>query len=166
LGTEHLKVEDGRVVTLAYTLKVDGKVVDTSEGPDGEPIQFIQGSGQIIPGLEKALYGLSVGDHKEVEVPPEEGYGERDPEAHTEMDRSEFPKNVPLKPGVELQLTDEGGQVFEARIESVEGETVHLDFNHPLAGKTLNFAVQVVALRDASPSELEHGHVHGAEHEH
>lgn len=153
-----LIVEDGMVVTLDYTLTVDGEVVDTSK--DSEPIQFIQGSGQIIPGLEKALYGMAVGDSKEVVIVAADAYGEVDPNAFADIPRREFPPEIPLKPGVELQLRNMMGEELVAQIVSVDEEHVRLNFNHPLAGKDLNFTVQIAGLRFATPVELEHGHVH------
>jgi FKBP-type peptidyl-prolyl cis-trans isomerase SlyD len=152
------KIQDNVVVTLNYTVKVEGQVVDTTE--NDEPIQFIQGQGQIIPGLEKALYGLSTGDRKEFTVSPADGYGEDDPDAVAKVPRNEFPPEIPIEPGVELVLTDEQGDELEAQIVAVEDEIVRLNFNHPLAGKVLDFSVEVIDLREASPEELEHRHVH------
>ena len=151
-------IEDGQVVTLDYTLKVDGEVVDTSEG--NQPIQFIQGQQHIIPGLEDELYGLGVGDHREIIIAPEKGYGEHDPENYVDIPRDQFPENIPLENGVELEVREENRQLLQARIENVTDETVRLDFNHPLAGKELHFSVEVVDLRAATDEELSHGHVH------
>jgi FKBP-type peptidyl-prolyl cis-trans isomerase SlyD len=151
-------VDKDVVVTLDYTLKVAGEIVDTSEG--GDPIVFLQGHGQIIPGLESALYGMSIGDSKKVEVSPEEGYGEIDEKAFTLIPRDEFPSDIPLEPGVGLRLRDDDGEVMDAQIASVDAENVRLDFNHPLAGKDLQFSVTVLDLREATQEELEHGHVH------
>jgi FKBP-type peptidyl-prolyl cis-trans isomerase SlyD len=152
-------VEKDVVVTLDYTLKVAGEVVDTSEG--GDPIVFLQGHGQIIPGLESALYGMGVGDSKNVHVQPEQGYGEIDDKAFTVIPRNEFPSDIPLEPGVGLRLRDDEGEVMDAQIASVDKDNIRLDFNHPLAGKELHFSVTVLDLRDATREELEHGHVHG-----
>jgi FKBP-type peptidyl-prolyl cis-trans isomerase SlyD len=157
------KVENDVVVSLDYTLKVDGEIVDSSS--DTEPIQFIQGQGNVIPGLERQIYGMEVGDSRDVVVSAAEGYGDEDPDAYAEVPREEFPPNIPLEPGVELVLKNEDGEELQARIESVEGDTVLLNFNHPLAGKELHFSVEVVELRRATPDELDHGHVHG-EHGH
>jgi FKBP-type peptidyl-prolyl cis-trans isomerase SlyD len=157
------QVGEDTVVTLEYTLSVNGQVVDTSEG--GRPIQFIQGQQQIIKGLEDELYGMSVGESKEVVVEPEEGYGEVDPENYAEIPRDQFPGEIPLEPGVELELKDEDGEIIDARIVSIDGDVVHLDFNHPLAGERLHFQVKVLGLRQATPEELDHGHVHEG-HEH
>ncbi len=152
---------DNVVVSLEFTLTVDGEVVDTSDGD--EPIQFIQGQGQIIPGLEKALYGMALGENKEVVIPPQDGYGEEDPGAYTDIPRDEFPSEIPLEPGVELELKNTDGDILEASIVSVDDESVHLNFNHPLAGRILNFSVKVVELRYATQEELDHGHVHDDE---
>ena len=152
-------VADDVVVSLEYTLTVDGEIVDSTEGI--EPISFLQGYENIIPGLERELYGLKVGDEKKVFVPAKDAYGEIDPEAVVDVPRKEIPKDIPLKPGVELQVTNEDGELLDAVIVSVSKEQVKLDFNHPLAGKDLSFAIKVVDLREAEPEELEHGHVHG-----
>jgi FKBP-type peptidyl-prolyl cis-trans isomerase SlyD len=157
------KVTDGQVVSMEYTLRVDGNVVDSSEGQ--EPLEYLHGMGNIIPGLEREMDGMSVGDSKNVIVAPSDGYGEMDEEAFLEAPRSEFPKDMPIKPGVELELTGPEGQPMYARIERVEGENIVLNMNHPLAGKELHFDVKVVKLRDATDEEMEHGHAHGG-HEH
>jgi FKBP-type peptidyl-prolyl cis-trans isomerase SlyD len=155
------EIGEDTVVTLEYTLKVNGEVVDTSEG--AQPIQFIQGQQQIIKGLEDELYGMSVGESKEVIVEPESGYGEIDPENFAEIPRDQFPPEIPLEPGVELELKDEDGEIIDARIVTVMDDIVRLDFNHPLAGEQLHFQVKVVDLREATPEELDHGHVHDGE---
>jgi FKBP-type peptidyl-prolyl cis-trans isomerase SlyD len=157
------EVGENTVVTLDYTLTVDGEVVDTSRG--SMPIQFIQGQQQIIPGLERELYGLSVGDTKEVTISPEHGYGVVDPENFAEVPKDQFPDEIPLQPGIELELTDDKGERMGARIDNVHEDLVRLDFNHPLAGKNLHFEVEVVDLRNATQEEIEHGHVHSDGHE-
>jgi FKBP-type peptidyl-prolyl cis-trans isomerase SlyD len=158
------EVKDETIVTLEYTLTIDGEVVDTSKG--AQPIQFIQGQQQIIPGLEKELYGMAVGETKEVVVPPQEGYGDIDPENFAEVPRDQFPPQIPIQPGIQLELTDEQGERVGATIDSIEGDNVRLDFNHPLAGKELHFEVEVVDLRAATEEEIEHGHVHEDGHNH
>lgn len=153
------RVDQDVVVSLDYTLNVDGEIVDFSDKE--EPLQYIQGRGQIIPGLEREMAGMTVGQSKEVRVAPKEGYGMRDPEAVIEISRAEFPPEFEVIPGAEVQVRNIDGEILEARIDSVEGDKVRLDFNHPLAGKELLFTVTVVDLRMASPEELMHGHVHG-----
>ena len=162
--SEGLKIADGQVVSMEYTLQVDGEVVDSSKG--NGPLEFIQGTGNIIPGLERELYGLVTGDNRQVSVAPADGYGEMDSEAFIDVPRGEFPDNIPLEKGVEIQVRDQSGHPMYARIDSITDESIRLDFNHPLAGKTLNFDVTIVGVRDANAEELSHGHVHGTGHEH
>ena len=158
------QIADDVVVSLDYTLTVENEVIDTSQG--SEPIQFLQGYGNIIPGLERELYGMATGERKEVVVGAADGYGELDPDAYTDVPRSEFPPEIPMQVGIELQIKDKSGDILDARIDAVTADTVRLDFNHPLAGKQLIFAVQVVALRKPTAEELEHGHVHMPGHAH
>ena len=153
-----LSVQDGQVVSMDYTLRVDDEVIDSSEGMD--PLQFIQGAGNIIPGLEQELYGMVVGESKNVIVQPEDGYGTLDQDAFVNVPRDEFPENIPMEIGVEIQVTDEDGNPMNARIDSVNDDNVVLDFNHPLAGKELHFDMKIVGLRDATEEENDHGHVH------
>lgn len=155
---EETKVDDGQVVSMHYTLQVDGKVVDSSEG--GEPLEFIQGMGHIIPGLEHQLYDMKVGEGKQVVVTPKDGYGEINTEAYMDVPRGAFPPNVPLEMGTELELKDQAGNPVYARIEQVSEENVRLDMNHPLAGKELHFDVKITSLRPATDEEVSHGHVH------
>ena len=158
-----LSVKKDLVVSLDYKLHVDGELIDSSE--QDYPIQFLQGHGEIIPGLEGELYGMKVGEQKHVVVPPAKAYGEFDADAVAEIPRSEFPKDFPLEPEVEVQLRDEDGEVVDAYIESVDDKMVYLNLNHPLAGKELHFSVTVVELREPTPEELEHGHVHTHDHD-
>ena len=151
-------VKDNLVVTLDYKLIVDDEIMENTE--EGEPILFIQGIGQIIPGLENAVYGMKVGDQKTVVIPPEEAYGEYDPESTQEAKKDEFSEEVPLDVGTFLDLEDDEGDILSAQIVAEEEDTVTLDFNHPLAGKTLTFEITLTDLRPASEEELEHGHVH------
>jgi FKBP-type peptidyl-prolyl cis-trans isomerase SlyD len=162
--SEMLKVVDGQVIVMEYTLKVDGEIIDTSEGIG--PIEFVQGAGNIIPGLERKLYGMTIGESKDVVVTAEDGYGDVNSEAYIEVPRYQFPANIPMEIGTQLELHDQAGNPMHARIDWVGDETVRLDFNHPLAGKELSFAVKIAGLRDATDEEREHGHVHGEGHEH
>lgn len=152
------EVADDVVVSIDYTLTVDGEVVDSTEGD--EPLQFLQGHQNIIPGLERELAGMKVGDSKQVVVPAGEAYGEVDPDNVVDVPRSEFPAEIPLEPGTELEVKNADGEVLSATIAEVSGDTVKLDFNHPLAGKQLTFDVSVVELRSATDEEMAHGHVH------
>jgi FKBP-type peptidyl-prolyl cis-trans isomerase SlyD len=156
-----MNIRDDLVVSLDYTLNVDGAVIDTSE--NSQPIQFIQGQGHVIPGLERQLYGMTIGESKLLVVPPAEGYGEVDDNAYASVPRDQFPSDIPLEIGVALQLRDQRGEVLNATIAEINQETVRLNFNHPLAGKQLNFTVKVVDLREATQEEMDHGHVHDPE---
>ena len=157
-------VQDGLVVSMDYKLTVDGEVLDSSE--DAGPLQFLAGYGNIVPGLEREMAGMKIGESKDVVVAPADGYGEFDEEAFMEVPRNEFPTDLQLEEGIELNVTDEDGQNQYARVENITDESVRLDFNHPLAGAELHFTVKVVALRDPTKEELDHGHVHEEGHHH
>jgi FKBP-type peptidyl-prolyl cis-trans isomerase SlyD len=158
-------VSDDMVVSLDYTLRLeDGQVVDTSAGR--EPLEFLQGRSQIVAGLEQALYGMYVGDEKDVVVPPEDGYGLRNPDAFQEIPMNLFPSDITLEPGMGLELMDNSGELMLAFVAEVRPNSVLLDFNHPLAGTTLHFNVKVASLRRATTDELAHGHVHSAGDDH
>jgi len=151
-------VKDNLVITLDYKLIVEDEMMESTE--DGEPIKFIQGIGQIIPGLENALYGLKIGDQKTVVIQSEDGYGEYDPESLQEAKKEEFSEEIPLDVGTFLDLEDDEGDILSAQIVAAEEDTVILDFNHPLAGKTLTFEITLTDLRPATKEELDHEHVH------
>lgn len=152
------KVEKDLVVSMDYSLTVDGEMVDSSEGT--EPIEFIQGFGNIVPGLEKELYGMAIGEKKSVLVPAAEGYGIYDPEAVLKVDRAEFPDDIPMEKGIEVSIQNEDGEVMVAVLEEFDAKTVTLNGNHPLAGKDLSFDITIAGLREATAEEIEHGHVH------
>jgi FKBP-type peptidyl-prolyl cis-trans isomerase SlyD len=154
-------VADDLVVTMDYVLTVNGEVYDSSE-EDG-PIQFLQGHGNIIPGLEAHLGGLGIGESLQVTVKAKDAYGEFDPEQLVDIPLDEFPEEICVEPGVELEMKDEDGDILFARIVSVGKSRAKLDFNHPLAGQELTFDVIIVGLRLPTPEELEHGHVHGSD---
>lgn len=154
-----MKVTKNVVVSFDYELTgEDGEVIDTSKGR--APLTYLHGAHHIVPGLEAGLEGKSAGDSFKVKVAPEDGYGLRD-EARTQVvPRAQLPAEGELVPGMQFQAkTQHGFQVFT--VLSVDGESVTLDGNHPLAGATLQFDVTVVELRAASAEELAHGHVHG-----
>lgn len=157
-------VQDGVVVSMDYKLTVDGQLLDSSD--EAGPLQFLAGYGNIIPGLEREMMGMKIGDSKEVTVQPEDGYGEFDEEAFMEVPRSEFPKDMQLEEGLELHVTDQDGNHQAAFVAEFDDKSVKLDFNHPLAGAVLNFYVKVVALREPTSEELDHGHVHEGGHHH
>ncbi len=152
-------VQNQLVVSIAYTLRLaDGEVVDASDAD--EPLEYLHGASNIIPGLERALTGMRVGESKQVRVAPADGYGEYDPEDVEEVDRADFPADLPLQVGMVLEIDDEDGYVSEATVRAVTPRTVTLDYNHPLAGKELMFDVEVVGIREATEEELAHGHAH------
>lgn len=158
------QVEHGVIVKLDYMLQIDDELVESTE-EDG-PIEFLQGYGEIIPGLESALYGMKVGDEKHVTVDPEDGYGEYDSEAFEEVPLEIFPEEMDLTLGMPVELYDEeADSTFEGFIAEIRTDTVVLDLNHPLAGETLNFHVKVVGLRAPTAEELSHGHAHMDGHE-
>jgi FKBP-type peptidyl-prolyl cis-trans isomerase SlyD len=157
-------VQKDTVVSMEYTLHVDEEEIDSSKGHD--PLQFLVGHGNIISGLEREMIGMKVGESKDVVVSPAEGYGEFDESAFMNVPRSAFPEDIPVEEGTELTVRDDTGQPRYARIDAVEGDTVTLNFNHPLAGDELHFKVKVVGVREPSSEELEHGHVHQNGHEH
>ncbi|MGD2156529.1 MAG: peptidylprolyl isomerase [Anaerolineales bacterium] len=159
-------VNDKMVVSLEYVLCLsDGEEISRSE--DNAPLEYIHGHNQIISGLEKSLYGMGVGDEKDVTVAPEEGYGEHLPNEIIKVDRENFPSSFELVEGKPVSVKDEEtGKTFTAKILEVHPESVTLDFNHPLAGETLHFSVKVVGLRHATEEEMSHGHVHDGDHAH
>jgi len=137
-------VQGGATVQLDYTLTVEGKVVDSSKG--GSPLSYVQGQGQLIPGLEKQLVGLKAGDTRSITVAPEEGYGPVDPKAFVEVSRKQLPPDATPEIGQALRGTGPDGRPFRATIFKVGPESVTLDLNHPLAGKTLFFDITVVSV--------------------
>lgn len=155
-----MKIVKGSVVHLDYSLHLgDGKVVDCSE--PGEPLTYLHGEGEIVPGLEDALEGMSAGDQKRVVIEPDEGYGEHDPRGLQQVPRDAFPEG--FEPAVGMEFTAQGsdGDAVPFSIVKVTPDSVLIDMNHPLAGKRLHFDVTVRDVRPATPEELEHGHAHG-----
>jgi len=153
-----MEIGDKKAVTIHYTLRDDeGKVLDSSEGRD--PLTYLHGAGNIVPGLEAALAGKKAGDAVRAELTPAEGYGERDESNVRNLPLRRLPEGK-IAPGMRLRIqTDEGFIV--ALVTAVRGDYATIDGNHPLAGQTLNFEVDVVEVRDATEEELTHGHVHG-----
>lgn len=166
MNHKQLVVDDDMVVKLDYTLSLsDGEVYDSSA--EEGPLEFLQGHSQIIAGLEEALYGMGVGDEKEVVITPDYAYGDYDPEAFQLLPRDVFPPDLSLEPGMPIDLYDEEtDEEIEAYVAEIRRDGVVVDLNHPLAGETLHFRIKVVGLRPGLPEELEHGHVHGPGHQH
>lgn len=148
-----------KVVAIHYVLTGDdGSELDRSN--EGEPLEYLHGHDNIVEGLEEALAGKEVGTKLTVRVPPAKGYGERAGKPQ-QVPRSRFPKDVPLEKGTQFFTTGPKGEPIPVWVTKVMGPTVTIDTNHPLAGANLNFAVEVMGVRDATPEELEHGHAHG-----
>jgi FKBP-type peptidyl-prolyl cis-trans isomerase SlyD len=154
-----VQVAADNVVLIHYTLKDDnGEVIDSSAG--GDPLAYIQGHGNLVSGLEKALEGKQNGDKVVVSVPPEQGYGKHDAKLIQRVPKRSLQGAGQIKKGMQFQArTDDGVRVFT--VTAVVGDMVTLDGNHPLADKTLHFDVDVLEVREATSEELEHGHVHG-----
>lgn len=139
------EAKSGDTVKIHYTGKLpDGTQFDTSAGKD--PLEFELGSGQVIPGFEKAVTGMEVGQTKTVTIPPAEAYGERNEEMVHEVPKSALPDDLEPEEGMGLQARGEDGQVFRLTVTEVGDETVKVDANHPLAGKDLNFDIELVAI--------------------
>lgn len=139
-----ITVAEGNSVKVNYTLKVDGEVVDTSSA--NEPFEFKAGSHQLIPGFEKAVMGMKVGEKKSFSVNPEEGYGSVNPEALRDVPISQLPPDIVPAAGMILYAQGANGQRLAVKVVEVKKDVVVMDFNHPLAGKTLNFDVEVIEI--------------------
>ena len=158
-----LTVNDGMVVNLVYTMRIEGDEEALSDEPVS--VSYLHGEGTLLPGLEETLYGMRVGEEKNVILDPVDAFGDYDEDAFELVPLDEFPEEVKLEPGMAMELHDEEtDEVYEAYIAEINDEGVLLDFNHPLAGETLHVHVRVIAMRPATPDELAHGHVHD-EHE-
>ncbi len=142
LATPSLKIEKGKKVTLGYKLFVDGSLLETADPKN--PFIYIHGQKQIVPGLEKNLSGLHVGDKKTIKVRPEEAYGAMDPKAYKEFQKAQFPPDVPMKVGTLIEARSPKGERLLVKIREVKDKSIILDFNHPLAGKELEFHVEVL----------------------
>jgi FKBP-type peptidyl-prolyl cis-trans isomerase SlyD len=153
------EIQNDQVVSFHYTLTDEnGTVIDKSEG---QPLVYLHGAGNIIPGLESALAGKTTGDKLVVNVAAADGYGEYNAEMVQEVPRNMFQGVDDIQAGMQFQAqTDDGIQVVT--VKAVTDEHIIVDGNHPLAGQNLNFDVEIVDIRDATQEELDHGHVHGA----
>jgi len=162
LTIEHkhtMKIAHQKVVTIEYTLRdEEGTVLDSSK--ERKPLAYIHGMGNLIPGLETHLNGKSAGDTLNVSIPPADGYGEHDALQVIQVSRKQFEGIEKLEVGMQfVTSTPDGQQVVT--VSKIEDDKITVDGNHPLAGKTLNFDVKVIEVRDATEDELSHGHVHG-----
>ncbi|WP_347310484.1 FKBP-type peptidyl-prolyl cis-trans isomerase [Defluviimonas sp. SAOS-178_SWC] len=139
------QVKTGDTVRIHYTGTLqDGTTFDSSAGRD--PLEFTVGSGQIIPGLDRALPGMEVGEQKTVTIAPEDAYGPRHAEAAQDVPRHQIPPEIPLEIGTPLQMRTPDGRSINVTVAGLTEETVTLDANHPLAGKALTFAFEIVSI--------------------
>jgi FKBP-type peptidyl-prolyl cis-trans isomerase SlyD len=159
-----MSIETNHVVSIHYTLKGDaGEVIDSSLG--GEPLAYLHGHGNLVPGLERELTGKSAGDKLQVKIAPADGYGEYDPQLVQRVPRRALKGVANVRVGMRLQAqTGQGPK--PVTVTHITGDMVTLDGNHPLAGKHLNFDVEIAAVRAATEEELSHGHVHGPDGHH
>lgn len=150
------------VVTLHYKLTLDdGSIADSSFG--GDPLAYLHGHGNLVPGLERQLAGKKAGDKFDAVVPPAEGYGEFDPAGEQTLPRSAFPPDVDIQAGMGFHTEDDHGNPIPLWVKAVDAakKQITITSNHPLAGQRLNFTIEVVSIRSATKEELSHGHVHG-----
>lgn len=155
-----MQIADNAVVAIDYTLRNDeGEILDSSDG--AQPLAYLHGAANIIPGLEQALAGKRAGDELEVSVEPEDAYGEYTLELVATLNRSMFEGIDELQVGMQFHASAPDGGMQVVTIRDIDGEQVTVDGNHPLAGQRLNFKVKVISVRAATEEELEHGHAHG-----
>ena len=152
-----LTVAKDKVVHLDYVLTVDGEIADSTAG--GDPLPYLHGHQNLIQGLEDQLEGMKPGEGKTVVVTPENGYGLVDENAYMDMERDKFPEDFDFSIGKPLRLNTGDGRIVSAVIKEIKEDAVVLDFNHPLAGKTLNFEVSISEIREATELELSVGRV-------
>jgi FKBP-type peptidyl-prolyl cis-trans isomerase SlyD len=154
-----MQIADRCVATFHYTLTNEaGEVIDSSSGSD--PLAYLHGRGGIVPGLERAMTGRAAGDTFKVAVAPEDGYGEHRDDLVQVVPRSAFQGVDDLQPGMQFEARSSEGPMA-VTVTAVEGDQVVVDGNHPLAGETLYFEIEVTEVREASVEEVVHGHVHG-----
>jgi len=159
-----MKIANNNVVNIKYTLTDNDKnVIDKSE--DGS-FSFLIGANNIIPGLESALIDKAVGDKFDVKIAPTDAYGEHNEELIHKVPRTQFPPDVEIEAGMQFQGQAPNGQMTVVTVKEVVEDNVMIDNNHPLAGVELNFDVEVTDVREASKTELEHGHVHDSNEHH
>ena len=156
-----MPLKSNQVVTMNFTLKDDsGNVLDSTK--ENDSFSFISGANQVLPKLEEKIGEMLIGSKKDVVLAPEDGYGVYQQEAVRTIKKSEFPEDVELDKGMGFLAKSPQGKDVQFFIKEIEGEKITVDFNHPLAGKTLHFNLELLNLRDATPEELNHGHVHDA----
>ncbi|NUM62856.1 MAG: peptidylprolyl isomerase [Ignavibacteriaceae bacterium] len=149
-----------KVITINYTLKdTEGNLLDSTD--NGGPFSFITGNMQVLPGLEEALVSMIIGSKKNIKLAAADAYGEYDENAIQKVNRSLFPEEAELETGMTYFAHSPEGQHIQFVITKIENDDITVNFNHPLAGKNLEFDVELLDVRDATPEEISHGHVHG-----
>ncbi|MGZ5242553.1 MAG: FKBP-type peptidyl-prolyl cis-trans isomerase [Bacteroidia bacterium] len=158
------QVQKDKVVSFSYTLKdSDGNILEQTD--KNRPMEYLHGNQNIIPGLEREMEGLNIGDSKSVSVDPKDGYGEYNTELSFRVPRDNFPEGTNLEPGMEFQTETENGPMVITITEVLDNEVV-VDANHPMAGQTLHFDITINNVREATAQEKQHGHVHAHGHDH
>lgn len=158
------QVQKDKVVSFSYTLKdSDGNILEQTD--KNRPMEYLHGNQNIIPGLEREMEGLIIGDSKSVSVDPKDGYGEYNAELTFRVPRDNFPEGTNLEPGMEFQTETENGPMVITITEVLDNEVV-VDANHPMAGQTLHFDITINNVREATAQEKQHGHVHAHGHDH
>ena len=155
-----MTIKKDSVVGISYVLK-NNAGVELDQADRNDPFFYLHGASNIVPGLEDELEGLKVGDMRKVSVSPELGYGEINPNLKITVERNAFPEGTEIEVGMQFAADVGNGQPLPFTVETVEGDEISLDGNHPLAGVTLNFDVEVLSVRQATDDELSHGHAHG-----
>ncbi|MBF5027041.1 FKBP-type peptidyl-prolyl cis-trans isomerase [Planobacterium oryzisoli] len=161
-----MTVEKNQVVTLSYTLNSldsEGNKTLIEETNQDNALSFLYGAGMMIPKFEEEISGLSAGDKKSFVILPDEGYGEINQNAVTALPMDMFKESGEPPVGAVLPLQDQNGNQLHGVVTAVEADQVLVDLNHPMAGKTLAFDIEILALREATEEELAHGHAHGAD---
>lgn len=154
-----LLISDNLVVSMHYKLTdSDGNMLDSSEG--SEPLAYLHGAGNIIPGLEKALIGKVQGDSLKVEVKPADGYGEISSDLIQTVEKAAFQDVDAIEVGMAFEAQAPDGSIQRIEVKEVDGDKITIDANHPLAGVVLHFDVEIVGVREATEEEVSHGHVH------
>lgn len=160
-----MAIEANKVVTINYTLKDEkGEVLDSTENKN--PFSYLSGNSQILPKLEDKINGMIIGSKDNIKLDPVEAYGDYKDEAVQKVNKSNFPNDAKLEEGMSFMANTPDGKQMPFVIKNIEGEDITVDFNHPLAGRSLEFDVELVDVREATTEELQHGHVHGSDGHH
>lgn len=155
-----MSLEINKVITINFTLKDEnGNVLDSTN--NDKPFTFISGQNQIIPKLENAINQMVIGSKKNIKLEAEDAYGKYKEDAIQKIDRKEFPQDTEIEVGMRYFANSPDGKQVSFTINDINENDVTVDFNHPLAGKDLEFDIEFLDKRDATPEELSHGHVHG-----